>query len=86
VAAGRDGVAVVDLGGWFAALPPGEDARLRPDGVHVTLDTTMDVAGWLGPQILAAARSAGFVPPAPPAPPTSPASAVTAPPVPPAAG
>jgi len=49
------GVAVVDYHGWFADLPPGEDERLRPDGVHTTLQTNVDVAHWLGPQILQAA-------------------------------
>jgi hypothetical protein len=66
VAAGRDGVGVVDLAGWFAALPPGSDERIRPDGVHVTFEGSSELAQWLGPQILTAATSAGYVPPAPP--------------------
>jgi hypothetical protein len=76
VAATRDGVGVVDLGGWFEALPSGEDERLRPDGVHTTFDSSSEVAGWLGPQILSAAIAAGFVPAAPP--PSTPAPAPAA--------
>ena len=52
----REGVTVVDLAGYLASLPPGEDDRLRPDGVHFDIDTTEEVAGWLGPELLRAAE------------------------------
>jgi peptidoglycan/LPS O-acetylase OafA/YrhL len=48
----REGVAVVDLAGYLASLPAGEDARLRPDGVHFDVETTGEVARWLGPELL----------------------------------
>jgi peptidoglycan/LPS O-acetylase OafA/YrhL len=57
VAAGRDGVAVVDLHAYFAGLSADEDVRLRPDGVHVEMTTARDVAEWLGPEIIQAATS-----------------------------
>jgi peptidoglycan/LPS O-acetylase OafA/YrhL len=51
------GVSLVDFAGWVAALPSGEDERLRPDGVHTTLGTAYEVGAWLGPEIL---RSSGL--------------------------
>jgi peptidoglycan/LPS O-acetylase OafA/YrhL len=54
-AAERPGTVVLDLPAHLASLPGGEmDPRLRPDGVHFTLDTTREVGGWLGPQLLEA--------------------------------
>jgi peptidoglycan/LPS O-acetylase OafA/YrhL len=45
--------AVIDLAGWMDALPPDEDARLRPDGTHFTEDTSIEVARqWLLPELL----------------------------------
>jgi peptidoglycan/LPS O-acetylase OafA/YrhL len=53
----REGVVVVDLAGWVESLPPGEDERLRPDGVHFELDESVEVADWLAPQVMAATLS-----------------------------
>lgn len=53
----REGVTVVDLAGYLASLPPGEDDRLRPDGVHFDIETTAEVAGWLGPELLRASEA-----------------------------
>jgi hypothetical protein len=48
-------VAVVDLGGYLAGLPDGEDERLRPDGIHFTAATAEEVAAdWLAAEIRAA--------------------------------
>jgi peptidoglycan/LPS O-acetylase OafA/YrhL len=47
---------VVDLAGWLRSQPGGElDRSLRPDGVHFSELSTGALAGWLGPQLLAAA-------------------------------
>jgi peptidoglycan/LPS O-acetylase OafA/YrhL len=53
----RQGVVVVDLASWVEGLSPEEDEHLRPDGVHFELDTSVEVADWLAPQVMAAARS-----------------------------
>jgi hypothetical protein len=53
----REGVVVVDLAAWVEGLPPGEDERLRPDGVHFELDRSVEVADWLAPQVMAATLS-----------------------------
>jgi peptidoglycan/LPS O-acetylase OafA/YrhL len=53
----REGVVVVDLAAWVAGLPPGEDERLRPDGVHFDLERSVEVAQWLAPELMAATRS-----------------------------
>jgi hypothetical protein len=53
----HEGVVVVDLAAWVEGLPPGEDERLRPDGVHFELDTAVEVADWLAPQVRAAVLS-----------------------------
>ena len=53
----REGVVVVDLAAWVAGLPPGEDERLRPDGVHFDLDRSVEVAEWLAPELMAASLS-----------------------------
>lgn len=56
-AASRPDVRIVDLAGLLAGEPGGElDARLRPDGVHFTKVTSREIAGRLGPLILAAHR------------------------------
>jgi peptidoglycan/LPS O-acetylase OafA/YrhL len=52
-------VVVVDLAEWIAGLPPGEDARLRPDGIHfenkIDNDTSSEVADtYLGEAVLSA--------------------------------
>lgn len=49
VAAGFDRVQVVDLAGW---LERHDDDRLRPDGVHFTDRTAIEVARWLGPRLV----------------------------------
>jgi len=57
LAAEKEGLVLVDLAGWLQSLPPGEDARLRPDGVHFSADppTNLEVAErWLGEQIMTA--------------------------------
>jgi peptidoglycan/LPS O-acetylase OafA/YrhL len=46
-------VVVVELDAWHRSLPPDEDARLRPDGVHVTELTSYEVANrYLGDAVL----------------------------------
>jgi lysophospholipase L1-like esterase len=55
VVATHPGAALVDYGGYFANLPAGEDARLRPDGVHLEMSTADEVGQWLGPRIAEAA-------------------------------
>jgi peptidoglycan/LPS O-acetylase OafA/YrhL len=51
----REGVVVVDLAGHLADLPADEDAHLRPDGVHFTPETAVEVAqDWLGEELHAA--------------------------------
>ncbi|MEY2570999.1 MAG: hypothetical protein QOE63_1349, partial [Acidimicrobiaceae bacterium] len=58
VAAARRGVQIVDLAGYLASLPGGEmDPTLRPDGVHFTDVTAVQVAAWLGPAVVAAANA-----------------------------
>jgi peptidoglycan/LPS O-acetylase OafA/YrhL len=37
-------VVVVDLAGWFSSISEEEDARLRPDGIHLTQETSLEVA------------------------------------------
>lgn len=37
-------VVVVDLDEWIQTLPPGEDYRLRPDGIHFVQDTSVEVS------------------------------------------
>jgi lysophospholipase L1-like esterase len=51
----REGVVVVDLAGHLAALPAAEDEHLRPDGVHFTPETAVEIAqDWLGEELHAA--------------------------------
>ncbi|HEX8803693.1 MAG TPA: acyltransferase family protein, partial [Acidimicrobiales bacterium] len=53
VADEREGVVTIDLQGYLASLPGGEmDERLRPDGVHFEVDSAVEVADWLGPELL----------------------------------
>jgi lysophospholipase L1-like esterase len=56
VAAERPELHIVDLAGFLAGAPGGElDRTLRPDGVHFTDAAALQVANWLGPQLLALA-------------------------------
>ena len=43
-------VSVVDWAGWLDAS--GRDADLRPDGVHLSLDTTREAADWIMPEVV----------------------------------
>lgn len=45
-------VAVIDWAAWLEST--GEDDRLRPDGVHLSLETTRDAAEWVMPEVVAA--------------------------------
>lgn len=49
-------VAVIDLAGFIAARE--DDARLRPDGVHFTADTAVELSGLLGPTLASLAPGA----------------------------
>jgi hypothetical protein len=74
VAGERDGVAVVDLARYLQRLPGGEmDPAMRPDGVHFTPATAVEVAAWLGPELLAAVAAEGRGPAPPDAEPAAPA-------------
>jgi len=50
VAQRTPGVEVLDLAAWFEQRP--DDRTLRPDGVHLTPESTGTVARWLAPQLL----------------------------------
>jgi lysophospholipase L1-like esterase len=63
VAAAHEGVVVVDLAAHAAELGPEKMAQLRFDGVHFSDDGALEVADWLGPEILRAADAEH--PPAP---------------------
>ena len=53
VAAERPALHVVDLAAWMRTLPGGElDPNIRPDGVHFSKPGAVEVAGWLGPELL----------------------------------
>ena len=42
-----------DLAAWMRTLPGGElDPNIRPDGVHFSKPGAVEVAGWLGPELL----------------------------------
>jgi hypothetical protein len=56
IASTRPQMHLVDLAGYVARLGA-EDERVRPDGVHFTVEAATEVAGWLGPQVLSAIRS-----------------------------
>ena len=49
IAASRPTVTTVDLAGYVASRT--DDARLRPDGIHFTDETALEVAEWLGPEV-----------------------------------
>ncbi len=49
-AAANPAVIVIDLGNWIDNHP--DDTRIRPDGVHFSLESSREVAEWLGPEIL----------------------------------
>jgi peptidoglycan/LPS O-acetylase OafA/YrhL/lysophospholipase L1-like esterase len=51
----REGVVAVDLAAYAAQLPPAELTRIRPDGVHWSFEGAVELAGWLGPAVVAAA-------------------------------
>jgi hypothetical protein len=51
----REGVVVVDLAAYAAALPRDELARIRPDGVHWSFQGSLQIAKWLLPEVVAAA-------------------------------
>jgi len=55
VASRYDRVAVVDLASFVAQ---GDDAKLRPDGVHFTADSAVAVSGSLGPTLASLAPGA----------------------------
>lgn len=55
-------VGFVDLEDWLATTPEGIDSlRLRPDGTHFTRLTSVELATWLAPAILEAARATDVV-------------------------
>jgi hypothetical protein len=56
VAAERpDVVRVIDVAAHLRERPAGElDPAIRPDGVHLTEEAAVDLAAWLGPEVLAA--------------------------------
>jgi hypothetical protein len=60
VARANPSVAVVDLGRWVDEQPGGSrDTALRPDGVHFSIEASIDTVGpWLGPQIVRAVARA----------------------------
>jgi hypothetical protein len=49
VVGGYDDVEVVDLAGW---LDDRDERALRPDGVHFTDTSALEVADWLGPELV----------------------------------
>lgn len=56
VAAANERTAVVDLAGYLRARGD-DDRRLRPDGIHFTEETSLEVADWLGPELVRSYRS-----------------------------
>lgn len=44
-------VGIVEYAAFLDSKSPADDARLRPDGIHLTWDTTTEVARWLGPEV-----------------------------------
>ena len=59
---GRDDVGFVDLAAWISARG-GDPLLLRPDGTHLTEETSIDAAVWLAPAVLEAARTSRVVGP-----------------------
>ncbi len=56
VANERANLRIVDLAGFLAQSPGGElDRIMRPDGVHFTDQAALQVANWLGPELLSIA-------------------------------
>ncbi len=56
VANERPNLRIVDLAGFLAQSPGGElDRTMRPDGVHFTDEAALQVANWLGPELLSIA-------------------------------
>ena len=55
VAADRPNVEVIDMAAWVDARD--DDDWLRPDGVHFSSTSTLVVAEWLAPQLIAAATA-----------------------------
>ena len=49
------------------------DPALRPDGVHFTPETAVEVAAWLGPEMLGAVDAEGGGPAPPDGEPAAPA-------------
>jgi len=47
----------IDYPGFLGPLGGSKDVQIRDDGVHVRADMLQEVAGWLAPQLIAAARS-----------------------------
>ncbi len=61
--AARNDASVLDLVGFLSTCPDGVlDPRIRPDGVHLSYESTDMVAEWIGPQLY---EAAGFAAPAP---------------------
>jgi peptidoglycan/LPS O-acetylase OafA/YrhL len=57
IATERPNVVLVDLAAHVATTPGFDtDQSLRPDGVHLSPEASRAMAGWYGPQIVAAAR------------------------------
>lgn len=56
-AASRPGVELVDLASHIEALGA-DDVRVRPDGVHFTQHTALEIADWLAPELLSRTPSA----------------------------
>ena len=50
VAAERPDTVVVDMDAWISRQD--DDLRLRPDGVHFSIDSAIEVAEWLVPELL----------------------------------
>jgi peptidoglycan/LPS O-acetylase OafA/YrhL len=57
VVGSRPEAELLDVTSWMRSQPGGEfDAALRPDGVHFSEASTDQVAGWLGPLLVATIR------------------------------
>lgn len=50
-------VTILDLAGWLSE--PGRDEQIRPDGIHVTFETThLQAEAWLGDAVISAFAAA----------------------------